>query len=85
MFVLFCFQSTPQDLPEPLSAQCLASDGRVFQFMCLQLNTTKLDTDDGIKNMVSLYSFYNVKIGRQVRLLCPWARHLTEMPLPLSG
>jgi len=27
----------------------------------------------------------SVKIGRQVRLLCPWARHLTELPLPLSG
>jgi len=23
-----------------------------------------------------------VKLGRQVRLLCPWARHLTGMPLP---
>jgi len=26
-----------------------------------------------------------VEIGRQVRLLCPWARHLTELPLSLSG
>jgi len=26
-----------------------------------------------------------VEIGRQFRLLCPWARHLTELPLPLSG
>jgi len=26
-----------------------------------------------------------VEIGRQVRLLCPWARHLTGLPLPLSG
>jgi len=26
-----------------------------------------------------------VKIGRQVSLLCPWARHLTRSPLPLSG
>jgi len=23
--------------------------------------------------------------GRQVRLLCPWARHLTGLLLPLSG
>ena len=45
-------QPTPQDLPKPIAAQCLASDGRLFQFMCLQLNTTKLDSDDGIKNMV---------------------------------
>jgi len=26
-----------------------------------------------------------VEIGRQVRLLCPWARHLTGLYLPLSG
>jgi len=26
-----------------------------------------------------------VEIGWQVRLLCHWARHLTELPLPLSG
>jgi len=26
-----------------------------------------------------------MKIGRQVRLLCPWARHLTGLPLPSSG
>jgi len=26
-----------------------------------------------------------VKIGRQVRLLCPWVRLLTRLPLPLSG
>jgi len=28
---------------------------------------------------------YNVKIARQVRLLCLWARHLTGLPLPMSG
>jgi len=27
----------------------------------------------------------SVKIDRQVRSLCPWARHLTRLPLPLSG
>jgi len=26
----------------------------------------------------------SVEIGRQVRLLCPWARHLTELPLPFE-
>jgi len=26
-----------------------------------------------------------MEIGRQVHLLCPWARHLTGLPLPLSG
>jgi len=27
----------------------------------------------------------SVKIGLQVRLLCPWASHLTGLPLPLSN
>jgi len=27
----------------------------------------------------------SVEIGLQVRLLCPWARHLTGLPLPSSG
>jgi len=26
-----------------------------------------------------------MKISRQVGLLCPWARNLTGLPLPLSG
>jgi len=26
-----------------------------------------------------------VEIGRQVRLLCPWTRHLTRLPWPLRG
>jgi len=26
-----------------------------------------------------------VKKSRQVRLLCPWARHLAGLPLPLNG
>jgi len=39
---------------------------------------------------VSIYSFsvwrsafsrVSVEIGRQVRLLCPWTRHLTRLPL----
>jgi len=28
---------------------------------------------------------HSAMIGRQVRLLCPWATHLTGLPLPLNG
>nr|XP_039262149.1 39S ribosomal protein L37, mitochondrial-like [Styela clava] len=42
----------PMNLPKPISGQCIALDGKYFQFMCMQLNTTKLDSDTGIKNMV---------------------------------
>jgi len=33
----------------------------------------------------SIYKWVSVEIGWQARLLCPWARHLTRLPLPLSG
>jgi len=33
----------------------------------------------------SAFKRVSVKIGRQARLLCPWARHLTGLPLPVSG
>uniref|UniRef100_H2Z2H7 Large ribosomal subunit protein mL37 n=1 Tax=Ciona savignyi TaxID=51511 RepID=H2Z2H7_CIOSA len=39
-------------LETPLTGQCIASDGQNFQFMCMQLNTTDLSNDSGIKNMV---------------------------------
>jgi len=33
----------------------------------------------------SAFKRVSVEIGRQVRLLRPWARNLTELPLPMSG
>jgi len=42
----------------------------------------------GIHSLSACRSSFNrvsVEIGRQVRLSCPWARHLTELPLPLSS
>jgi len=33
----------------------------------------------------SAFKSVSVKIGRQLRLLCPWARHVTKLPLPSSG
>jgi len=50
------------------------------------------ESDQTLK--VGIYSFLawrsafkrvSVEIGRQVRLLCPWTRYLTGLPLPLSG
>lgn len=32
--------------------QSVGTDGRVFQFLVLQLNTTDLVSDEGIKNLV---------------------------------
>jgi len=33
----------------------------------------------------SAFKRVSMEIGRQVCLLCPWARHLTGLPLPLGG
>lgn len=46
------YGSDPIDLEEPVCGQAIGTDGQDFQFLCMQLNTTKLDSDKGIKNMV---------------------------------
>lgn len=38
-------------LEQPLSAQCLISDGFRLSLICAQLNTLEFSTDDGLKNM----------------------------------
>uniref|UniRef100_H3A534 Large ribosomal subunit protein mL37 n=1 Tax=Latimeria chalumnae TaxID=7897 RepID=H3A534_LATCH len=42
----------PKVLENPVVVQCVATDGRTFQFMVLQLNTTDLDSSEGIKNLI---------------------------------
>jgi len=39
-------------LPEPISTQCVMTDGDIFRFVCFQLNTLNFDTSDGVKNLV---------------------------------
>ena len=45
----------PQNAPgmkeiEPVTAQCVVSDGRILSFICHQLNTLDFQNDNGIKN-----------------------------------
>jgi len=54
--------------------------------------TQPLSRDGGVEELHGdptvgprLLGLRGVPSGRQVRLLCPWATHLTELPLPLSG
>ncbi|KAK1164107.1 39S ribosomal protein L37, mitochondrial [Acipenser oxyrinchus oxyrinchus] len=42
----------PQVLEHPVVVQSVATDGRLFQFIVLQLNTTDLGPDTGVKNLV---------------------------------
>ncbi|KAK2143922.1 hypothetical protein NP493_4363g00000 [Ridgeia piscesae] len=39
-------------LPEPISTQCVMTDGATFHFVCFQLNTLNFDSGDGVKNLV---------------------------------
>ncbi|XP_028831742.1 large ribosomal subunit protein mL37 [Denticeps clupeoides] len=61
------YGSEPQVLEKPIVVQSIATNGRVFQFVVFQLNTTDLATDTGVKNMVwveedqALYEFAKVR------------------------
>lgn len=39
-----------KDLPEPITIQCIQTDGQKFHFSIFQLNTLNLDGVDGTKN-----------------------------------
>ena len=49
--VFDCFQCDVKTLPEPITTQCIGTNGEMYSFMCFQLNTLNLDSGDGIKNM----------------------------------
>ncbi|XP_078121037.1 large ribosomal subunit protein mL37 [Sander vitreus] len=54
-------------LDRPVTVQAVGTNGRIFQFMVFQLNTTDLSGDDGIKNQVwldedvELYDFAKIR------------------------
>uniref|UniRef100_H3DMX7 Large ribosomal subunit protein mL37 n=1 Tax=Tetraodon nigroviridis TaxID=99883 RepID=H3DMX7_TETNG len=54
-------------LDRPVTVQAVGTNGRIFQFLVFQLNTTTLEEDDGIKNQVwldedaELYDFAKVR------------------------
>ncbi|XP_070700739.1 large ribosomal subunit protein mL37 [Pempheris klunzingeri] len=62
------YGSQPQrELDRPVTVQAVGTNGRIFQFLVFQLNTTDLSGDDGIKNQVwldpdvELYEFAKVR------------------------
>ncbi|XP_048207342.1 39S ribosomal protein L37, mitochondrial [Perognathus longimembris pacificus] len=46
------YGNTSKVLEQPIVVQGVGTDGRVFQFLVLQLNTTDLDSSEGVKNLV---------------------------------
>lgn len=62
------YGSQPKSVLErPITVQAVGTNGRIFQFLVFQLNTTDLSGDDGIKNQVwleedvELYDFAKVR------------------------
>ncbi|KTG32233.1 hypothetical protein cypCar_00009738 [Cyprinus carpio] len=57
----------PSVLEKPIVVQSVATNGRLFQFVVFQLNTTDLQSDSGVKNLAwvdedqPLYEFAKVK------------------------
>ncbi|XP_042853215.1 39S ribosomal protein L37, mitochondrial isoform X2 [Panthera tigris] len=46
------YGSDTKVLEQPVVVQSVGTDGRVFQFLVLQLNTTDLASNEGVKNLV---------------------------------
>ncbi|TST47745.1 39S ribosomal protein L37, mitochondrial [Bagarius yarrelli] len=65
---LMCFlQNKSRVLEKPIVVQSVGTNGRVFQFVVFQLNTTDLESDNGVKNLAwvdadqQLYDFAKVR------------------------
>ncbi|KAL4608255.1 39S ribosomal protein L37, mitochondrial [Arapaima gigas] len=48
------YGAEPRILDQPVVVQSVATNGRTFSFVIFQLNTTDLDSDTGVKNLVWL-------------------------------
>ena len=56
-------QTEPQRvLDRPITVQAVGTNGRIFQFLVFQLNTTDLSGDDGIKNQVLHFFKLEIKL-----------------------
>uniref|UniRef100_A0A8C8SVM2 Large ribosomal subunit protein mL37 n=1 Tax=Pelusios castaneus TaxID=367368 RepID=A0A8C8SVM2_9SAUR len=69
----------PKVLEHPIVVQSIGTEGRIFQFMVFQLNTTDLISSDGVKNLVWIdsdqymydYIRYRPKIKQKVVTVPP--------------
>ncbi|KAK3534346.1 hypothetical protein QTP86_014258, partial [Hemibagrus guttatus] len=86
-------------LEKPVVVQSVGTSGRLFQFVVFQLNTTDLESDSGVKNLVwidadqQLYDFAKVRPyikKKEVKVRSCWfvwisTRNLQEIPGALSA
>lgn len=62
---------------EPISVQCVISDGRVLTFVCHQLNTLDFENDDGIKNFIWLDD--NIEMFKYAYMKVPGDRRYKDI------
>ncbi|XP_024120502.2 39S ribosomal protein L37, mitochondrial-like [Oryzias melastigma] len=55
-----------EPLQRPITVQSVGTNGRVFEFLVFQLNTTDLVQDDGIKNQVSWSPIYSRSFAKKI-------------------
>lgn len=70
-------------LDRPITVQAVGTNGRVFQFVVFQLNTTDLSQDEGIKNQVWMDADANLYEFAKVRPLIK--KKQVQVPAGLSG
>lgn len=80
----------PQNAPgmkeiEPVSVQCVISDGRKVSFICHQLNTLDFENDTGIKNFIWIDD--NIEMFKYAHLKIPGTKrykHAAETTICLE-
>lgn len=78
------YGTQPQSiLDRPVTVQAVGTNGRIFQFMVFQLNTTDLRGDDGVKNQVWLEDDVELYDFAKVRPLIK--KKQVKVPAGLSG
>ncbi|KAL6468315.1 hypothetical protein MHYP_G00239920 [Metynnis hypsauchen] len=73
----------PKVLEKPIVVQSVATNGRFFQFVVFQLNTTALESDSGVKNLVWVDADQPLYEFAKVRPLIK--KKVVQVPAGLSG
>lgn len=77
------YGNEPKVLEKPIVVQSVATNGRIFQFVVFQLNTTALESDDGVKNMAWVDADQPLYDYAKVRPLIK--KKQVKVPAGLSG
>ncbi|KAI7810160.1 39S ribosomal protein L37, mitochondrial [Triplophysa rosa] len=73
----------PRILEKPIVVQSVATNGRLFQFVVFQLNTTDLQSDSGVKNLAWVEEDQPLYEFAKVRPLIK--KKVVQVPAGLSG